>query len=513
MINHGEAKGRYEQLARYRTQILDRAEKCAAYTIPSLVPPQGHTEGSSLPQPYQSLGAKAVNNLAAKILLALFPPNTSFFKLGFDDLTAAALEADEADLQKIIADIAAVERAIVTSLEQTKLRPVMSMSIKHLIVTGNYVVDTLPELNFRGFGLKHFVVNRDPEGNVLELVIREEVSPLTLSEETKKACFSESERDEFSTSPEKSVEIFTVMQRVDNKYQVFQETNGYLIPETEGTYPLNAPRFIVLRWTSITDEDYGRGMVDEYYGDIKAYDDLSRDLLKASAAAAKIIFTVDPNSYIKPKMLEDAYSGDVLKGKETDVGTISIDKLHDFNVVLDRHRDIQRDLSEAFLMHSSIQRDAERVTAEEIRFMAQELEDTLGGVYSILAQELQNPLVRRVLKIAETKKIIPGLTEETLQISVTTGLEALGRGHEVNKIMQFFQIASQIVPPEQLALRVKLQDTLSKIAVGLGIDFDSLVKTDDEVQAEMQQAQAQDAMAQATPGVAQEVIKQGGLNG
>ena len=35
------------------------------------------------------------------------------------------------------------------------------------------------------------------------------------------------------------------------------------------------------------------------------------------------------------------------------------------------------------LLNSSVQRNAERVTAEEVRYMAQELETALGGVYSI----------------------------------------------------------------------------------------------------------------------------------
>ena len=42
-------------------------------------------------------------------------------------------------------------------------------------------------------------------------------------------------------------------------------------------------------------------------------------------------------------------------------------------------------------------RSAERVTAEEVRYMAQELETALGGVYSILSQEFQYPFVNLLL--------------------------------------------------------------------------------------------------------------------
>lgn len=513
MIQLGHARERWEHLHRRKSQVVDRAEKCAALTIPTIMPPDGHTEGSKLPQPYQALGAKAINTLAAKILLALFPPNTSFFKLGFDELTTAELSGAGEDVEQITENLATIERETVGELEQTKMRPTLSMAVKHLLVTGNYCVDTMPGLHFRGFGLRHFSINRDPEGNVLELVIKEEVSPLTLSDKVRDHCLTDEDKREHMSDPEKTVEVFTVQYRHEGKYHVRQEINNETVPGSVGTYPLEAPRFIALRWTHITDEDYGRGMVDEYYGDLKAYDDLSRDLLAASAAAAKVIFAVHPNSYLKPNQLANAKSGSVLKGNAEEVGTISIDKMQDFQVVLQRIDSIGASLAEAFLMNASVQRNAERVTAEEIRFLAQELEDALGGVYSVLAQELQVPLVRRVLNILAAKGLIPKLPK-SVRLSVTTGLDALGRGHEVNKLMQFFQIAAQVIPQEQLLTRIKSQEVLTKIAIGVGVDIKDLILTEEEAAAAQQAQLAQQTTAQAVPGVAQELARQqGGPNG
>ena len=67
-------------------------------------------------------------------------------------------------------------------------------------------------------------------------------------------------------------------------------------------------------------------------------------------------------------------------------------KFNDFRVAQESAQKIEERLAAAFLLNSSVQRDAERVTAEEVRFMAQELESTLGGVYSVLSQEFQLPL-------------------------------------------------------------------------------------------------------------------------
>lgn len=60
---------------------------------------------------------------------------------------------------------------------------------------------------------------------------------------------------------------------------------------------------------------------------------------------------------------------------------------------------IESRLSYAFMLNSAVQRSGERVTAEEIRYVANELEDTLGGIYSILSQELQLPLANTLLNI------------------------------------------------------------------------------------------------------------------
>lgn len=511
MVNQGSLREQWERLLRRRNVVVKRAEDASRVTIPHIMPPEGHTESSELPTPYQSLGAKAVNNLAAKFLLALFPPNTSFFKLNFDDLTRTQLESGGQNVEQIVKDLSLIEQVTVAELEQTKLRSAMSQAFKHLIVTGNGVVNINKDGQFRFFGLRHFVVNRDPEGTVLLLIIKEQVAPSTLSREIQDACFDQREQLAYSTDPEKTADLYTVMELIDDHYEVRQEVNNTVIPNSAGKYPKDAPAYIVLRWTAITDEDYGRGLVDEYIGDFNALDDLSRDLLKASAIAAKVIFAVDPNSHITPSQLSKALSGDALRGKAEDVGTIGVDKLQDFSIALDRLRDIQRDLSEAFLMNQSVQRDAERVTAEEIRFMAQELEDALGGVYSILAQDLQAPLVRRVLSVLMRKRLIPNLPKKELKLQITTGLEALGRGHEINKMMTFIQLAGQLLGPEQMQMRLDVQGLLTRLATGIGINTENLIKSEEKVQEDMQQAQAAAVAQQSIPGMAQEAMKQGGI--
>ena len=81
-----KAKARYSQLMSGRTQFLDMAEECSQLTLPYLVTQDDNYKGKrTLLQPYQSVGAKAVVTLAAKLMLAILPPQTAFFKLQVRD--------------------------------------------------------------------------------------------------------------------------------------------------------------------------------------------------------------------------------------------------------------------------------------------------------------------------------------------------------------------------------------------------------------------------------------------
>ena len=71
---------RFEKLDGERSAHLQRQRDCAALTIPALLPPVGTDDNTALSTPWQSLGAKGINNLASKLLLTLLPSGGSFFR-------------------------------------------------------------------------------------------------------------------------------------------------------------------------------------------------------------------------------------------------------------------------------------------------------------------------------------------------------------------------------------------------------------------------------------------------
>ena len=170
-----------------------------------------------------------------------------------------------------------------------------------------------------------------------------------------------------------------------------------------------------------------------------------------SAVAAKIIFLVHPNATTNIDDLTVAKTGDFVTGALKDIEALQLDKFADFRVSQSVLQDLVLRLSQAFLLTSNTVRDAERVTAEEIRLMAQELEDVLGGVFSVQSQEVQLPMVARIISIMERSGKLDKLPKDIgVEPTIVTGFEALGRGHELNRIRGLFADIANTFGPEVL---------------------------------------------------------------
>ena len=89
------AKERYLKLKEKREKFVDRAQECGELTISSLIPVDGFNSSTKLYNPFQSVGARGVNNLASKLLLLLLPPNSPFFRLAVSGKTKEELEQNK----------------------------------------------------------------------------------------------------------------------------------------------------------------------------------------------------------------------------------------------------------------------------------------------------------------------------------------------------------------------------------------------------------------------------------
>lgn len=488
------AAGRYSQLESVRWTVLERARDAAKLTIPALMPPDGHSYVSKLPTPYQGIGARGVNNLASKLLLALLPPNSPFFRMIVDDFTLEKMTQRPGMRAEVEKALNKYERAIMTKIEVLAIRVSIFEALKHLINDGNVLLHVTKE-GVRVFRLDQYVVVRDPSGNVIEIIVKESVTPLSLPEQIRKAAMGPGATD---ADAMKNVDVYTHIKRNPTQWTIYQEVNGLKIPGSIGQYPLKKSPWIPLRWTKIDGEDYGRGYIEEYLGDLRSLEGLTQAIVEGSAAAAKVLFLVNPNGTTQMKQIAEAPTGAIRPGRAEDVSVLQLEKFSDFQIAFKTIEMIQQRLSFAFMLNAAVQRNGERVTAEEIRFMAGELEDALGGVYSILSQELQYPLVVTLIHMMERAGDLPSLPKELVRPTITTGLEALGRGHDLNRLQLMLQ---QIAPlgPEVIQQHLNISDYIARVGTSLGIDMDGLIRSPEELQQAQQMAMMQQMMDKLGP--------------
>lgn len=478
------AESIYTNLEGKRFQYVDRARICSKLTLPYILPEEGFGPHSRLETPFQGVGARGVNNLASKLLLALLPPNAPFFRLAVDEYGLKSEGAPEELITDIETSLQQVEEAFMEEVSRGTYRTAIHEALKHLVVTGNALLYVPQDGGVRVFHLDRFVVERDPMGNVLKIATKETLAYSTLSAEMREVAGS---HDESGT--EDTCDLFTAVCREEKGWRVWQEINGNKIPSSEGYYGLDKNPFIPLRFSRIEGEDYGRGYVEEYLGDLQSLESLQRSLVEGSAAAAKVLFLVNPNGTTRAKTLAESPNGAIAQGNAQDVSVLQLQKFNDFRVVQESIAKIEERLGHSFLLTSGVVRQAERVTAEEIRMLSQELEAALGGLYSLLSSEMQLPLVNRLMEVMNKKKKLPKLPKDVVKPIIITGVEALGRGHDLQKLDLFLAGATQVVGPEAVAQFVEVGEYFKRRAISLGIKTEGLVKSQEQMAAEMQQAQ------------------------
>ena len=486
-----KARDRYNQLTVGRRQFLDTAVECSRLTLPYLIQDDltSRPTHQKLFTPWQSVGSKSVVNLAAKLMLALIPPQTSFFKLQVRD-DKLGEEFPREVKSELDLSFAKMERMVMDYVNASSDRVVVHQALKHLIVSGNALI-FMGKDGLKNFPLNRFVVNRDGNGNVCEIVTKELISRKILGMDLPESVPNSPGDDGYKTgSDDQDVEVYTYVRLDDNGRWVWhQEAFDKILPNSRSTAPKNTSPWLVLRFNTVDGEDYGRGRVEEFLGDIRSLEGLSQAIVEGSAAAAKVVFLVSPSSTTKPKTIADAGNGAIVQGRPDDVGVIQVGKTADFRTAAEQMQTLERRISEAFLVLQV--RQSERTTAEEVRLTQMELEQQLGGLFSLLTVEFLIPYLNRTLHILQRTNQIPKLPKDIVRPQIVAGVNAIGRGQDQQSLVQFAQTLAQTMGPEVMAKYLDPGEYVKRLAAAQGIDVLNLVKTPETMAQEAQQQQQQ----------------------
>ena len=500
------AQRRYNELASDRATFLDVANTCAELTLPYLMKNEGDTATHApLKTPWQSVGAKAVVTLASKLMLALLPPQTTFFKLQVRD-DKVGEELDPQIRSEIDLSFSKIERMVMAFINSSNDRVVIHQAMKHLIVAGNSLI-FMGKDGLKNFPLNRYVLERDGNGNVIEIVTKELINRklVDLPAETKPNAVSAGgglNGRTGSGTEDDDVEVYThvKLDKKNGRWVWYQECLDKTLPDSRSTAPKNASPWLPLRFVSFDGEAYGRGRVEEFLGDLKSLEALSQALIEGSAAAAKVVFLVSPSSTTKPQTLAKAGNGAIIQGRPDDVQVVQVGKTADFKTAYDMANQLGQRISDAFMVLNI--RQSERTTAEEVRLTQLELEQALGGMFSLLTDEFLKPYLERTLMVLQRSNQLPKLPKGIVRPEIVAGVNALGRGQDRESLIQFITTISQTMGPETIAKFINPDEYIKRLAAAQGIDYLNLVKSVGDVQQEQQQQQ--EMMAQ------QELTKQAG---
>lgn len=499
----------YEQFASKRSAFLSRAETYANYTLPYLMADCG--EDISSQNAWQDDGASMTNFLSNKLAQVMFPAQRSFFRIDLTQEGITALESEgmtASTAQKLLAD---VEKNAMTYGDSLLFRPAVVEAFKHLMVSGN-VLHFNPGKGkpLQAIGLNHYVVRRDTNGTILDIILLQEKALETFEPSIRMAI--QASRNGKQYKDKDNVKLYTHAKRMDDgKYKISQCAEDVPVGKESIVTEDKSP-FLVLTWKRSYGEDYGRGMIEDHAGAFFVIQFLSEALARGIALMADVKYLIKPGSYTDLGQFVAGGSGAVIHGMAEDVHIVQLGKYADFTPVQNVLNEYRQRLGRIFMMEAATRRDAERVTAYEIQRDAMLVEQSLGGIYSLFSTTYQLPMSRWFLNgvssIFTSKKVSP---------TILTGIEALGRMAELDKLGTFNNYVGLTAQwPEPLQDSIKWPEFTDWVQGQISANF-PFFKTKKELQADAEAAQKQQALqtagaeaSKALPEMAKEQLNGGG---
>lgn len=480
----------FETYDNRRQGIMNRLERYSSWTIPKLFPRKNRDQDTEpLTHGFQSLGAQAVNHLANKLMMSLFAPSRPFFRLELKRKAKEGMEANGLNLQELQAKLAKAEQDASLELDKRSIRSRLYDLLKMLIVLGNALMvfekDTVRVLNMR-----HYVVKRTRTGEVYELILREKVHKSQVKAPALAAVVG---HPDFKPDDDGMVWEYKWV-KYDHTTKKFNEDvwlcDCKLPAMFSSTYSADKLPYRAVSWDLAAGDDYGTGLVEDYEADFQSLSMLSEAAVHGAILASEFRWLVNPAGQTSVEDFMATPNGAAIPGMKGDIELINagVEGVLQTNQAL-QSTYINR-IGAGFLLQTAVTRQAERVTAMEIRMVAEELEGGLGGGYSRIAADVQVPVAFWTMEL--TGRDIGG---KDLEPVIITGLAALSRTGDRDRLLEFGQnLAAVLSLNPQILDRLKLSAWIADLAAAGGLDPTTYVLTEAEY-GQMQQMRAQQQLA------------------
>lgn len=484
-----------------REQSLQRARDCAGLSKPWYLPQKWFDKNQDLPENFQSIGANGTSTISSKLHLQLYPVGMPWFAQNVSanvrldpDVPAPMLE--EAAQRFFLQDL------LITSLLESAgtghdierraagFRTAKLRSINMFIITGDSLERMNDDYSITVFARPNYVTKRDTEGRVLWHATLESKDYSELTDKQRAAA--ELDPKEYEEKDDPCVELYTLIKwdQSKGKWVITQEINDREVNRSEE--PVSP--YICTAFELAPGEDYGRGLVEQNWGDLKTLDECRERLTDWAHLASKAHPILDETSNMKEEDFNKA-SGAVLRGRVKggvwEDGTfMKVDKLNDLSFVASFAEKIEAGLGKRFLSETGSVRNSERTTAFEIsETTLKELEGATGGMYVPIAEMQQIPTFRRAQYQAQRDNLLPVLPPEMkamADVEILTGLAVLTKSRQANALLELVDVIAKLGPT---ALeRVNVNTVATALARYKNVFLPGLMKTDADIKKEQDAA-------------------------
>jgi hypothetical protein len=449
MANDNTLESLWNSMVGDRAAALKRARDIAAITLPVVCPPEGTLPDEvTTSSGYSSFCSAGVSGLATKLRLALFSPNRPFFKLqptlqGEQDHIAKYGEDSLPELDEALAE---QERAAMAQWDQRGETSVITAVLEALCITGNVLVyedDINGNIQYRAVQLQDFCIRRTVSGLITTVIIKDSIEYGQLDEKTKLKVATGSKQKKLQ--PTYTLDMYTAWEMTSvtkegPRYIERQEIAGVEVYKSKRSESQDDVRWFYVGGKRAPKATYALPLIYPHMDDMLSQHEIAKAVIQGGIEAADYVWGVDPTSGdIAIERFAKASRGDVIPLRQGHVQIINSGTINTIVQLMQVQASIEQRLAKAFLQTVDFLQAQTQTTATEVRTIVTELERAYSGVYSELAQNLQYPLAKRLMKQAGEK------VDYSIDLRIITGIESLSRESSLEAINRWTMTMANIL--------------------------------------------------------------------
>lgn len=459
-----------------------------------------------------SLPNRAVKNFNTKQKKALFPSNRPFFVYDLPIQQRQILEAN--NTEKLAMD-RATEVAAGWALEflqnTKKLYSLLPNLFDALTVTANGMLFMGHKKEDKAVFISpaNFVVRRTQSGDEREAIIREVIALTDLSPELQTVVKEHYKMPEeaFSNKKVEQPELHTIQKFTyvefceDGSCKYTEYVENIRVGDTK-TVPKEEPRFIIIAPNRPEGANYGVGIVQQCLPSILQAYGGHKAVANVNALIGEAKYYTRPNMVGGIRQAQAGGSGKyIVVNNPDDIGMLPMTNINiaPSELAISMARE---EIAKTFIMTGDAVRDAERVTAFEIRKMADDITSVHDNWLADIAEQLQEKLVQYAtyhMDLLNSQGVPVKDDLLKMQVKIITGSDAIDKVSESDNLLtaiQEFGVFTTINPEDKsIFKRDKIASTMLKAR---GVPSSEYIKSRDELAAEAEAAQKANERQMAT---------------